>query len=562
MGKIFLFIWNLVAIALLLFGILVLLAPNLADPRDIILELVAISLVVSLLVTWFALRGKMKAGGRFMLVTWMGILTGAAFAAILLFWGVTRYLSQDLVLISIIASLACFLVFMIICRRRVITGVVLMVIFVASAVFTVYSVSSQQLNHVRETANTWKENGWPMQVEEVFPKPVSTEQCQSWFDLMSYEEDESLKTFYRESVRNLSREAAESFGNRARMKEVISASGITQKPEWEQLVKRNGEITRAMKECPHVQWFDPVEYSDKIWVVPLPKLLHTIDWARGMLVQSFVMAEKGKDAEAFQLCRDMALAADRFQIQGQILINSLIAVAIKKMAAVGIAGVQVMSGMPFPEESMEWILLETEPDPAWARGFYDSERYAVYQIYEQCPVNMMGSDVSMEEFILPFKPLWRAWMKPHSEKDLNYFTEMTRWFYTVPDYEKGSYAWHDGHVMMTGLSGSYFAPNLTNAYARLVTQTAQWRLLNAQNQVIRYYRKHRRLPDDTLMSAEEWPVDPFNDLPIKFRKIDRKHFIVYSVGPDEEDQGGEPLYVYGILETDTPQDVGFDLELN
>jgi len=50
-----------------------------------------------------------------------------------------------------------------------------------------------------------------------------------------------------------------------------------------------------------------------------------------------------------------------------------------------------------------------------------------------------------------------------------------------------------------------------------------------------------RLPDSLEELTPKWldtvPADPFDDKPIRYKKLARG-FVTYSVGPDEKDHGG------------------------
>lgn len=89
---------------------------------------------------------------------------------------------------------------------------------------------------------------------------------------------------------------------------------------------------------------------------------------------------------------------------------------------------------------------------------------------------------------------------------------------------------------------------------------ANLRAVLGVNQVVGHYQNTDELPKD-VESFANWPLDPFDDQPLKYRKMDENGFLVYSVGTDEIDQGGENLYTYGVMELDAPQDIGFFIRL-
>ena len=562
MKNIALTIWIVLAIGGLLFGIIFFLAPNVLDPFDVWAMLLVIGLVFAAAITFLFLREHRVGAARFLFVVWMGVIAGTGLSLILLFWGVTKHINESLLWTSLIIGLAGFLVVVILSRRKPLLALVLAIVVALGTFLTVQSVSMKQSEYVKTTVELWKSKGWSTEVKEVFPKADTTEKCKPWFTAMNVEKTKDLEEFYREQVGGLSKDVAIALETGERIDTVLSESKITEHPQWEILETVNIEAVQAMEGCPYVQYFDPLKYEDNLYDAPIPNLLHTIRWSRGATIQALVLAQEGKVDEATTLLHNMVAGADRFQIQGQILINSLIAIAVEKMAAFGFAGVQAITGKPLPAEDMEKILTYSKPDPVWAKTIFDSERYTLCKALKNIQADQWGFFVEDDMMLPRSTALWRAWFAPYTEKNLDLATEMTEWYYNVPNFETGDYAWHEAHVKMTQLSHGEFTPYYVSSYARILSMANHWRLVMAANQVLETYKKKRRLPDSAEEFGEEWPGDPYAaDQPLKYKKMDKKGFIVYSLGPDEEDQMGEDLYVFGILEVEAPKDHGFHITL-
>ena len=84
--------------------------------------------------------------------------------------------------------------------------------------------------------------------------------------------------------------------------------------------------------------------------------------------------------------------------------------------------------------------------------------------------------------------------------------------------------------------------------------------------IFRYYKDNGVLPDRIEPGIKEWPLDPFDERPMRYKKTGETSFIIYSVGPDEEDNNGERLWKSGPISVrpiggGKPEDVGYHILL-
>jgi len=114
-----------------------------------------------------------------------------------------------------------------------------------------------------------------------------------------------------------------------------------------------------------------------------------------------------------------------------------------------------------------------------------------------------------------------------------------------------------GFMNILALTHQPFSPEeCINIYARLVKNYVLWRIVLAMDQVYRYYQSNGVLPDRIEAGNKEWPLDLFNDKPLRYNKTGKNGFTIYSVGPDEKDNNGQHFNIGNPVDIDEPLDVG------
>ncbi|HWF18294.1 MAG TPA: hypothetical protein VG754_03460 [Verrucomicrobiae bacterium] len=94
------------------------------------------------------------------------------------------------------------------------------------------------------------------------------------------------------------------------------------------------------------------------------------------------------------------------------------------------------------------------------------------------------------------------------------------------------------------ISSSLFLPSYSRLTGRVATKDATIRTALAAIAIERWRNQHAGVIPDSLDSLvpvylPSVPVDPYNGEPLKFRKTS-KGYVIYSVGPDRQDDGGKP----------------------
>jgi len=101
------------------------------------------------------------------------------------------------------------------------------------------------------------------------------------------------------------------------------------------------------------------------------------------------------------------------------------------------------------------------------------------------------------------------------------------------------------------------APALARACEEDLKNTARLRAARAGIAVERFRLANGRLPDSLEELVPKWldavPADPFDDKPIRYRKLD-KGFVTYSIGPDLKDDGGKER---NPIDSNAPYDITF-----
>ncbi len=245
----------------------------------------------------------------------------------------------------------------------------------------------------------------------------------------------------------------------------------------------------------------------------------------------------------------------KLESEGQSVICSLIGIAVERISATGFAGVLGLACEPFGDEDLMKIRDYERVNPAWAESFMDSEAYFVHSFHASVRGNV-GEYFDSESGIFSFEIVKRAFLMPSAKKDFELASAYLTFFKDTADFEKSLFSWKDMREINKP-AGLLIVPDFSNAYARLVTANVQWRILLASDMVLRYRKANGMLPGAVSDLEGEWPVDSFNDEPLKYIKNDENSFTVYSVGPDLKDGKGEKLYVGGIMNLNNDFDIGF-----
>jgi hypothetical protein len=314
-----------------------------------------------------------------------------------------------------------------------------------------------------------------------------------------------------------------------------------------------------MEACPRLQWFDPEAYEDRIWAIPHPDYLSLVRWSRGVLVEALHLAGQGDVEGARARAAGLHAAAARLQMRGQTLYGAQAGIMLDRLAAVTTAGIQSHTRQPVSDADRATLEEAAAPDLSWFLSSLDAERYAGYSICRLAPVGYSGPEERAG--FLRWRFLRRSSLAEPCRDLLRQHGDLKLWLTTVPNLERDVFAWHEARRELGALTWSSGMPDFLAAYSWALSLKAQWRLVLARDEVLRHLEARRSLPEDATVMGDSWPVDPFADAPLGYLRHDPSSFTVYSLGPDELDQGGDSLWVLGAYELGDAMDVGLRMKV-
>lgn len=115
------------------------------------------------------------------------------------------------------------------------------------------------------------------------------------------------------------------------------------------------------------------------------------------------------------------------------------------------------------------------------------------------------------------------------------------------NFQEWEYAKHNlKEKIYYGIMSRIQLPNLKSAIERVWLSSA---LINIRDAYF-YYLKNNEFPKNTM--------DPFTKRPLKFIKKGNS-LLIYSLGPDLEDQKGDPVYNLGVFNSKIKQHIGYKI---
>lgn len=407
-----------------------------------------------------------------------------------------------------------------------------------------------------------------MDPKSLFPMSYSKPQCDEWFDRMKaiFPDDKSAPwmKFYDEAAdpinSKVSRAALEKGED---LKAAIIAHPASKDSRWRAYQSVSGGIRSAMESCPHVQWFRPDEYKDNISKAPLPNLLALMKWVRTQHAGSQVEAALGNSVQARESLKPIYEASEKMLIEGQPLINMLIGMAVQKIWLVGQAGVLAMSDAPLDPDDRRMVETSAMQGMEWFTSSISVELFSLAGITRK-PADPAEAGYSPQLPGFPFvqQMFQRAMMYGFEETELS---AMTQWVASVRQAfnpRSNVFGWQRYNTVK--IRASIATPNLRSTYGRALSLLTQARLVLMMDEVLKYRRDHKTLPENLDFVQASWRTDPFTEKPLIYKKEAANKFVVYSLGPDMHDDGAQNLYVSGPMtfQTDKKEDIGFRIFLH
>lgn len=535
--------------------------------------LLATSVVLAGLATWLISRRNIEAWARWLGVFYIALLVASAVVIFAFFAvvGIEGFVRDSVAWTCAVAFLVGLVAGVLICRKGILRGIAVSAAILILTFGLIVFLAQRQKSIVKDYEQKWASMGWAMDLKSVYPMPYSKPQCQAWYDAMAVispgrddkKGEVDWEPFYKEAVLPLcGDQLTDALQGGQDLKSATLSLPAATDPRWPQYRAVDAAVRTAMEQCPHVQWFDPSEYKDRLWEAPIPNLLGMMKWTRGMIAQSQVAAANGRFEEARADLDAIHRGAGRMLIKGQTLIGTLIGIAMEKLSLVGEAGVMAMGSGPLSVELRQRVEKTAVQDLGWFSASWKAELMASYSVLKSADSKQAAQmDHPMPKW-LPLRSLiFRALYKGETE---NYLFNMTQNIQNLMEGYRGEtqkFGWLKHRSLKS--KESQLAPNLDHSYGRALSLLAQARLVLMMDEVLKYRQEHKALPEALDFVQEPWRTDPFDEKPLRYKKEGDNLFVVYSVGTNGRDDGAQKLYVSGAMEMkdELKEDIGFRILL-
>ena len=291
--------------------------------------------------------------------------------------------------------------------------------------------------------------------------------------------------------------------------------------------------------------------------IPLHHLMALRHAARLLQLQALMKVEGGKPDEAAAAIAD-SFSAARAVRNEPLLISQLVRIAVTNSSVNTLE--RVLSRTALGDRQLadlsKAIASQENPEPLMrglagerCRGediFNNFSRYSGELNYEPGTTALFlwkWSGLKTEDHLMYLRlmaELVRA--AGGSAKDMRDLTMREEEFRRMPDY-----------YLLTRL----LVPALSRAHEEQLKMLARLRAACAAIAVERFRMANGRLPDSLDELTPKWldavPADPFDDKPIRYRKL-AKGYVTYSVGPDLKDDCGRER---DSKEYNAPYDIPF-----
>ena len=275
--------------------------------------------------------------------------------------------------------------------------------------------------------------------------------------------------------------------------------------------------------------------------MPVPHLMDLRHATRLLYLQALMKVEGGKPDEAETVIAD-SFAAARALLKEPLLISQLVRMAVISVSASTLE--RVLSRTALGDRQLtdlsKAIASQENPEPLM-RGMV-GERCCVEDLfndssrYDNEPVNKLGTALLLWR--------WSGFKVTDHLKYLQLMTEVvsaaggsTREMRDLPKDLEKEVQQAPKYYLLTRL----LVPDLSRVYEEQLRMLSHLRAARAAIAVERFRAANGRLPDslDELVPKflDAVPADPFDDKPIRYRKV-AKGYVTYSVGPDLTDAGG------------------------
>lgn len=551
------FLLSFLALFLIFFALFYILNFNFALNKT----LVAFLSILSSFLIIFISRKKIFNLSKFLLKIYLSLLFSFMISyTILLFFPKSNFKLLEIILF--IFFIISFFLHFIIFYKKIKYGFFSFLILFFISIFLTFVISEMQKSLLRKYEKKLKSTGFSFEIKELFPFKYSKPLCEGWFEKFKVfydDKNEKWKDFYNKYVLPYQEESFLKFLKEGKNPgDFITSDEKNRDKIWEEFFILNEEIKMEGEKCPHLQWFEPEDYKDKLLSAPLPPLLPLMKFSRTLETASIIMKVMGKEEEEEGLLKELYKAKEKMKIKGQPLINTLIRIAMEKVYILGEAFSISMEGK-FSSEKIERIEKISRDDLSCLISSLNLDFFTVFLCLKNPKLEeLLSSDLPIESkrfsrYIPKF--VLRAFLYGETK---NYLFNIYNSFENLKNVkvEENRYLW--SKIKNLKLKPSYYYFDIKSTYARNLTSIAQARALLLSKEIFEFYFQNKKLPENIESFEGLDLVDPFSEKKLIYKKIDEEKFTVYSVGWDGKDDGGKELYISGATKIDKiNQDIGF-----
>lgn len=440
-------------------------------------------------------------------------------------------------------------IFSILKYKNLFKSLIFSIIFLLLVIF-IYPLRQKYLIYKFE--KNWTSSDYSLNINDIFPYKSSKEIClpltSKLDEIFSKEKNTEFQDFYNEVVSYFNEgEHLKILSKGIDAKTKIIENPILKDPRWVSLDQKSKEIIEEMKNCPYLQWFEPEIFKKNLKDEDDLNLVSIVRWARCLLSSSQIAFATEKREEGELFLSSIYEIGKKFNIKGQNLINYIIGKAIMRFYTVGSA---------FKMQITKEELKNTKEIEEIADGKFEILlsvlKGELYQRYMRIK-NLKGEEGFCSIYACPSKikfPIFllRALNLISTKALLSELQEIKK----IENDEK-----HFKEILIAKNKKAFLYKK--NIITRDIVLIAQARALILSNEILKYFKEYKKLPENLDFINSKYKIDPFSEKEFIYKKLNENKFMVYSIGPNLKDDGGENLYTMNVinLKENSNEDVGF-----
>lgn len=514
-----------------------------------------ISIFVSLIPAFLfliLLRKKLKAVSILLLKFYICLFISSIFFVsvyIILSEFVPSKFTPYILILSFAMFFLLSFIFSILKHKNLFKFLIFSIIFLLLVIF-IYPLRQKYL--INKFEKNWISSGYSLNINEILPNKSSKEQCFSLTskldEIFPKKENTEFQDFYNEVVSYFNKPEHLIIlieGIDARSK--ILENPMIKDPRWTALNQKSKEIIEEMKNCPYLFWFDTEKFIKNLKEQDDLNLLSIVRWARCLFSSSQIAFATDKRDEGELYLSSILEISKKFNIKGQNLINYIIGKALMRFYTVGSAfkiqitkeelkNIKEIEEIADSNLEIYFSVLKGELILKYLKLKILKGEEGFCSIYGCAPIRKFP------------KFLYRALNLIYTKNLLSELEEIKEF-----ENNKGYFK----KILMSKKENEFLYKK--SIVAKEIALIAQARALILSNEILKYFKEYKKLPENLDFINSKYKIDPFSEKEFIYKKLSENKFKVYSIGPNFKDDGGENLYtIYAInLKENSNEDVGF-----